>query len=100
MDKKSIMFDLDGVLVDLHSSLERIVVETYPKFSCERILTYDFNKSLDFSKVSDLFLDSDVFPSMRDTFFGLNAPVDYIKSEPSKYKASLKTLKFDSSLLM
>lgn len=95
MDKKSIMFDLDGVLVDLHSSLERIVVETYPKFSCERILTYDFNKSLDFSKVSDLFLDSDVFPSMRDTFFGLNAPVDYIKSELSNLRVFKEALYFD-----
>lgn len=71
---KNVVFDLDGTLVDLHSPLVNRVKCDYPLFDMNRVLTYDFNKSLDFTKVSESFLETEKFSDMRDIYFGLNAP--------------------------
>lgn len=71
---KNVVFDLDGTLVDLHSPFASRVKCGYPLFDMNRVLTYDFNKSLDFTKVDESFLKTEKFSDMRDIYFGLNAP--------------------------
>lgn len=71
--KKTIVFDLDGVLVDCHSALEEMVHDKYPEFSVKRILTYDFNKSLDMLKAPYWFLTSREYTPIGKEFYGLNA---------------------------
>lgn len=80
-----IVFDMDGVLLDLHTSLEKKLKIEYPNFTMNNVLTYDFNKSLDLS----------LFPfdnGLRKNNLGLYASYDEIikcLNNPDIYKEAL-----------
>ena len=45
-ETKTVVVDMDGVLLDVHPLLEKLLCEKGYKFSMQNVLTYDFNKSL------------------------------------------------------
>lgn len=45
-ETKTVVIDMDGVLLDVHPLLEKLLCEKGYKFSMQNVLTYDFNKSL------------------------------------------------------
>lgn len=68
---KTIVIDVDGVLSDIHAVVETIMHEKgYRGFNMNRVLTYDFNKSLspDKAPFSLRKTDEGIFP------YWLNAP--------------------------
>ena len=40
-----VLVDIDGVIIDLHSELEKKVREKYTDFSMKDVVTYNFNKT-------------------------------------------------------
>lgn len=73
--KKRIVIDLDGVVFPTQELLCTMVRETTPssKFSLDRILTYNFNKSLDMSLVPEEVLKRDEY-TFDDIEYGLGIP--------------------------
>lgn len=73
---KTVVFDIDGVLLDLHSVLERrLRAEGYVDFSMSLVKTYDFNKTFVSQLKSydlPLYLEQ-LPPHMRDTDY-MGAP--------------------------
>lgn len=70
--KKQVVIDLDGTLFDIHSEVDKIVqAGGYPNYGISRVLTYDFNKSLDIS-APDAW--SVVSSAEEGTDYFLNAP--------------------------
>ena len=94
--KKSIVFDLDGTLVDTHKALESLVKDENPNFSVERILTYDFNKSLDFSKAPQWFLDTMEYEKLGHRNYGLNVERKVLINLLSDLRLFRKAELFDS----
>lgn len=70
---KRVVIDVDGVLLDLHKALEDSLVRNGYSFRMDRVLTYDFNKSLSEDKIPNwLKQTSEGYP------YYLNAPRDEI----------------------
>lgn len=73
---KRVVVDVDGVLLDIHSALEKQLQAQGYDFSMSRVLTYDFNKSLPQDKVPDWLINSD-----KGYEFFLNVPRSKIFEE-------------------
>ena len=86
-DKIVIVIDVDGVLLDIHSELECQLRQRGFEFSMNRVLTYDFNKSLPTELAPQWLVDTDtgfdnwcnaprqeIFSLFADTALFMNAP--------------------------
>lgn len=79
--KDAIVFDLDGVIYDINKLVAERVKESYPNFSMNRVLTYDFNKSLE--NIPEWLSSSAVDTEEYDNRCCLNAPRNVIFSHYS-----------------
>lgn len=71
--KKQVVIDLDGTLFDIHREVDKVVqAKGYPNYGINRVLTYDFNKSLDISAPNAWDVVSSAEEGVGEYF--LNAP--------------------------
>lgn len=74
-----VLVDIDGVLIDLHSELEKKVREKYTDFSMKDVVTYNFNKtrgkSLDTERsyILKLLNEPSVFANAQPYLAGVEA---------------------------
>lgn len=61
MKKPIVAIDVDGCILDIYTPLTKLLhMRGYVEFSMNRVLTYDFNKSLEQSKVPDWLSKSSI----------------------------------------
>lgn len=73
--KRTVVLDVDDVLLDLNGAVEKVVVKKYPSFSFRKARTYGLNSSLtDEEKEQEGIC-------VADPWNGLGAPKSYIMSQ-------------------
>ena len=97
---KTILFDLDGVLFDIHSTLENCIKDVNPLFSMERVVTYDFNGSVSYDDLPDWIRITDAFPNEKQTYRGLNADYNTIYTWLKDVELFERSKYIDNAFLM
>ena len=94
VENKTIIFDIDGVLLNFHKAFEEYIQRTYPKFSMSKVYTYDFNKSMTEETISRLELPNFCFKPQNN--YGLSAKRDYLLESLNEVEIYEKSEPFDS----
>ena len=98
---RTIVVDVDGVLLDIHSALETRVKAVYPCFSMRNVKTYDFNKSCDVPLMADRafiyeqFKDVELFKAAPQDL----AAVEYIRSMAGENEFYIYTLSYTKDVM-